>query len=29
MGDSARRYGEELQNEMQRRRLRFVPIDWR
>jgi hypothetical protein len=29
MGDSVRRYAEELQNEMQRRRLRFIPIDWR
>lgn len=27
-GESARRYAERLREEMDRRRLRFTPIDW-
>jgi hypothetical protein len=28
-GDSVRRYAEQLQKEMQDRRLRYTPIEWR
>jgi hypothetical protein len=28
IGDNVRRYADELQAEMQRRELRFTPIDW-
>lgn len=27
--DSVRRYAEELQQEMQGRQMRFIPIEWR
>jgi hypothetical protein len=28
-GDGVRRYAEQLQKEMQDRRLRYIPIEWR
>jgi hypothetical protein len=28
VGDSAQRYADRLRGEMERRRLRFTPIDW-
>jgi|KBSMisStaDraftv2_1062788.scaffolds.fasta_scaffold1361186_2 hypothetical protein len=28
-GDSVKRYADELQKEMQERRLRYTPIEWR
>jgi hypothetical protein len=27
-GDSAKQYADKLRDEMERRRLRFTPIDW-
>jgi hypothetical protein len=29
LGETARQYAERLREEMDRRRLRFTPIDWR
>jgi hypothetical protein len=28
VGDAAKQYADRLRNEMERRRLRFTPIDW-
>ena len=28
VGDTAKRYADRLRDEMERRRLRFTPIDW-
>jgi hypothetical protein len=28
VGDTAKQYAERLREEMERRRLRFIPIDW-
>jgi hypothetical protein len=29
IGDSVKQYAERVQQEMQRRQMRFIPIDWR